>query len=264
MAIAEDGSCDVDGAEDCTACKAGYGFVSDNSTCEECQQIAHPEYNNATDNSPCGQHTACGADQRFVFSANSSGKDSCESCAAGKYQSETSHFLTSCEVCFDFSEEASISSGSNTSCTACTSNLQTECTSTHNCSIGYHTYAPANGTCTVNLCSCTSGGDPATGANCTSDKGVICGTCKAGYTLNGQVCDGMLPRVPFWGQIRGTQGICVSVSVVSNVGLDRLVRVMCRSKQLHLRRRHGGHSGGRQLWRAWCRKLHCLHCWIHA
>ena len=95
-ALATDGNCETHAAEDCTACKAGYGYVDVNSTCEECQENGHPEYNNATDNSPCGQHTACTIGERFEFS-NSSGKDRCVACATGTDNSKPSHFDTLCE-----------------------------------------------------------------------------------------------------------------------------------------------------------------------
>merc|ERR1740117_1079220 len=90
-------ACTSNGAVICGTCGAGFGFVSTDSSCEECADITHPEYNTANDKSPCGQHTACTAGQRFEFSA-SSGEDRCEACAAGKYQSATSHFETACEV----------------------------------------------------------------------------------------------------------------------------------------------------------------------
>ena len=82
----------------CGSCNAGYGYVQSNKSCELCTDSdsqKHPEYNSLNDKSPCGNYTACGQNQKFVYSGIS-GIDRCVHCAIGKEQILLSHFEPVC------------------------------------------------------------------------------------------------------------------------------------------------------------------------
>ena len=99
-------NCRVHGEQTCFTCFPGYGFVAANKSCEKCSGQGGidpntPTFNAANDASPCGNHTPCGAGDRFKYLADE-GSDTCLACDAGTYQNETQHFHTSCRgACSD-------------------------------------------------------------------------------------------------------------------------------------------------------------------
>ena len=55
------------------------------------------QWNAAFDATPCGKHTACGENHKFVYKAESQ-QDTCQPCAAGRHQELQEHYETTCNA----------------------------------------------------------------------------------------------------------------------------------------------------------------------
>lgn len=91
-------------------------------------------------------------------------------CAAGKYGDYTKKQCQDCPT-----GRFSHTTGARIECTACPT--------------GWSQSSTGQTSCVAYTCTCASGGTGATGAACTSQNAVICGTCHAGKKLVGGSCE---------------------------------------------------------------------------
>ena len=75
------GTC-IDGPDSFSCnCGLGHGMTSD-GTCEKCSMFDPPEWNAANDQSPCGNHTKCQGEKKFVYKDDTH-EGTCEQCPGG-------------------------------------------------------------------------------------------------------------------------------------------------------------------------------------
>jgi len=93
-----------------------------------------------------------------------------------------------CDACFDFTDELSLMSGSNTSCTGCTGTAQTECTTYSNkeCATGYQNFSASTGTC--NECAINYYGDSGNCTVCPEGETRIPGFTSYSNSTDGNTC----------------------------------------------------------------------------
>ena len=156
--MAVDGTCNVDGAEDCTACNTGYALNEQVCNAHSCM---------------CTEGTAAVA---VDGSCNVDGAKDCTACNTG--------YTLNGQVCNAHSCTCTGGTAAVVVDGSCNVDGAEDCTA---CNTGY----TLNGqVCNAHSCACTGGtAAVAVDGTCKVDGGEDCTACNTGYTLNGQVCN---------------------------------------------------------------------------
>ena len=157
-AVAVDGTCNVDGAEDCTACNTGYTLNGQVCNAHSCT---------------CTGGTAAVA---VDGSCNVDGAEDCTACNTG--------YTLNGQVCNAHSCTCTGGTAAVAVDGTCNVDGAEDCTA---CNTGY----TLNGqVCNAHSCTCTGGtAAVAVDGTCNVDGAEDCTACNTGYTLNGQVCN---------------------------------------------------------------------------